>query len=370
VLMLEHRIHHVPIVRDGEVLGVVTDTDLLRHHMQSPFHLLKGIERADDDDLAQGYGDRLAGLVESMVSAGVEAAQIGRVVATLNDTLVGRLVHRATAELGSPPCQFAWIVFGSEGRREQALLTDQDNAIVFADDTAEARHYFAALAKTVHDGLLSASFPPCAGGFMAINWCKPLAEWESLFHDWVENPRPEALIDACNFFDFRPVYGQLDLSRLDAIVHGAGRRELFLGHMARVGVLFRPPLGLFRTIREEEGGVNVKKGGLMPIVAMARIYAIESRSRVRSTLSRLAAAATTGSVSGEGAATLGDAFRFLFQMRLHHQLAQRRRGDAVSNLVPLQQLNPLEARHLKSSFQLIRQMQEALASKYTVDLLG
>lgn len=368
--MLERRVHHVPLVDDGEIVGVITDTDLLRRHLNSPFHLLKSIDRTDDPEGLVGYGDNLAGIVESMMLSGLDAAQIGRVVATLNDAVIGRVLRRAEEALGPAPCAWAFIVHGSEGRREQALLTDQDNAIVYAEHSQAAEGYFARLARAAVDGLVQASFPPCAGGFMATNWCRPLADWRGMFQRWIAAPEPDALLEAANFFDFRKITGTLDLGSLDDEIAAAGRNRLFLAQLARAGISFRPPLGLFRTLKEEAGGIDLKRGGLMPIVGLARLHALEAGSTARGTLERLAAARAAGVLSGDGAEQLGEAFRFLFRLRLERQLQLHRGGGPPSNHVPLDLLTPLERRHLKDSFSLIREMQEAAGSRFAVDHLG
>src|SRR5215207_6508055 len=143
--MLERRIHHLPITRAGEVVAVLGDTDLLRHQARSP--------------------------------------------------LARRLLVLAERDLGPAPCAYAWMALGSEGRMEQVLLTDQDNALVYADDSAEARAYFPRLAARVVDGLVAAGFPPCPGGYMASQWCRSLADWQALFRGWIERPDPQALLE-------------------------------------------------------------------------------------------------------------------------------------------------------------------------------
>lgn len=156
--MLERRIHHLPLTRGEEVVGVVTHTDLLAHQAQSPLALLRRVERLE---LAR-YGEEVARLVAGLFQAGVPALEIGRVVAGLNDALIRRLLQEAERTLGPPPVPYAFFVFGSEGRKEQALLTDQDNALALAEEGHEA--YFQALAERVVEGLVAAGIPPAPGG--------------------------------------------------------------------------------------------------------------------------------------------------------------------------------------------------------------
>lgn len=157
--MLESRIHHLPLLDGGEVVGVVTQSDLLRQMTRSPLHLLKSVERHGDTAQLADFAEEQAAMVERLATGGLEASRIGRIAASVNDALVGRLLRLGERELGEPPCPYAWMVFGSEGRFEQTLLTDQDNALVYRDDTPAAKVYFEKLAaRTVH-ALLELSFP-------------------------------------------------------------------------------------------------------------------------------------------------------------------------------------------------------------------
>ena len=305
-----------------------------------------------------------------------------------------RLLRLAEAELGPPPRAYAWIVFGSEGRREQALLTDQDNALVYADgenaedgdsedggrgggggggderSDDEAERYFAALAERVVGGLVALGIPPCAGGFMATRWHHPLSWWRRTFAGWLEAPEPEALLEAANFFDFRRIGGELSLAPLMEIVQRAPQHRSFLAHLAKNALEFRPPLGLFHHIRRRDGGVDLKKGGIMPIVSLARLWALEAGLRQRGSVNRLRIAADAGSLSRPDAEDLVEAFRFLLRLRLDHQLAARRSGRQADNSIDVEELAPLERRHLKDTFLSIREMQTAVGQRYNINQLG
>jgi CBS domain-containing protein len=254
---------------------------------------------------------------------------------------------------------------------EQALLTDQDNALVYLEDSDEARDYFGTLADRVKNDLLRAGFPPCPGGYMATNWHRPLDEWIQLFKGWVETPDPQALLETAIFFDFRPVHGALSLEPLEQIIQEARKRHIFLGQLARSALEFRPPLGFFRRIiRDEDGRVDLKAGGVAPIVSLARVYALEAGARTRSTFMRLEAAAEANTLSQEGAETLAETYRFLLQLRLREQLATVQAGGIPDNKIRLQTLSPRENRHLKDAFLAIREMQDATSHRFRTDHLG
>ena len=205
---------------------------------------------------------------------------------------------------------------------------------------------------------------------MATSWRRPLASWVELFRGWIETPEPRALIEALNFFDFRVAHGGLDLAALDGLLLRAGREPLFMAHFARASVGLQPPLGAFRHIRETEAGVDLKKGGLAPIVSLARLHALEAGCTSRSTLERLEGAVAAGTLSREGADTLAEGFRFLLGLRLREQLRALRAGGAVGNHVRLEHLDPGERQHLKDIFVATREIQRAAELRYAVQRLA
>src|SRR5919106_1758838 len=360
-LMLEEHVHHLALVEEGKIVGVISSTDLLRHEAASAFYLRRALDSLEDPTALPHYSREVAGAVQTLFRGGLGAVQIGQIVSSLNDALVKRLVGLAEQALGPPPASFAWIVFGSEGRLEQTLLTDQDNALIYGEESETAHAYFAAVAREVVDGLIQAGFPPCAGGFMATNWCKPLAAWQELFTQWTRLPKPDALLDAAIFFDFRAVAGTLSLQPLEEIIAAAKSQQLFLAHMARGALDFYPPLGFFNRLRSDHGKVDLKKGGIVPVVALARVAALAAGSRERSTLERLHVVPASGAfLSREDATALGEIFPFLFHLRLQQQLNSVATKRAIDHMVPLAELSNLARRHLKEAFVLIKGIQDAV----------
>ncbi len=323
--MVERGIHHLAVSEGERILGVITHTDLLLHEAQSPLLLLRRIERLE----LKAYAAEVARLVTRLLEGGLSALAIGRVVASLNDALIRRLLKEAEGALGPPPTPYSLIVFGSEGRREQALLTDQDNALVLGEEGHEG--YFQALAERVVSGLVQAGIPACPGGYMATRWRKTLGEWEATFRAWTKEPEPQALLEAQIFFDFRPVGGDLPIGPLEEAVRAYGQEPLFLRHLAQAALAFRPPLGLWGQVRTEGGYLDLKRYALAPIVALARLYALEAGSPSRSTLDRLEDAAQAGILRGEAAESLKEAYRFFFRLRLERQLQALKEGKRLEN---------------------------------------
>jgi CBS domain-containing protein len=284
------------------------------------------------------------------------------VVAGLNDALIRRLVKEAEARLGPPPIPYSFMVFGSEGRREQALLTDQDNALVLKEEGHEA--YFQALAEAVVEGLIRAGIPECKGGYMATRWRMPLKDWLSTFRKWMEAPEPQALLETQIFFDFRPVAGELSLRPLEEAILEGSRKGVFLYHLAQAALAFRPPLGFLGRVRTEEGYVDLKRHALAPIVALARLYALMAGSRALGTEERLKAAVQGGTLSQEGAERLGEAFAFFFGLRLKAQLEALEKGAPLENRVLWEALSPGERRRALEGFRAIQEVQESTAARF------
>lgn len=365
-VLVKHGVHHLPVVRGGEVVGVISDTDLLRHQTSGPSAFFARIERLERRDGLPGYAADVARMVRVLAESGLDVLRVARLVSRLNDALVVRLLRLAQADLGPPPCDYAWIVFGAEGRFEQLLIADQDNALVYAAEVPGARDYFGRLADRVVADLQSAGFPACPGGYMATRWCDTLDGWITRFLGWITEPTGPALLDAATFFDGRRAGGTLDVSSIDEAIGSARGQDTFLALLAREALRFTPPIGAFGRLRDAQH-LDLKRDGLAPIVGLARVHAMASGIRARATAERLAAAAVAGTLSEEGAATLTEAHRFLLALRLRVQLEALAAGRSTVEPVRADALRTVDVRHLKEAFRAVREAQEALALRYRTD---
>jgi len=323
------------------------------------------VRRLASRDALPGYASRLTEMSSALLAGGLDATVIAGFVARLNDALLGRILRWAEAELGPPPAPYAWIAFGSEGRMEQTLLTDQDNALVHGG-TADDEPYFVALAERVNADLILAGYPPCPGGYMARNWHGPLAEWVARFDGWLDDPKPQALLWAAIFFDFRKVYGDLDLSPLEAVLTRASKARVFLSCMAKAALEFRPPPSLFLRLHGDE--IDLKRQVISPIVFLARPYALEVGTTARNTLERLDKAVEAGLMGSDVRATLREAYRFLLGLRLREQIRMIAQGQAPLNTISLGSLSSIERSRLKDSLRHIRDWQDKAAYYYRSEL--
>lgn len=323
------------------------------------------IDRLEPLDAYQG---QVLTLIRDLLAEGADVLEVSGAVADVNDALVQRLIGLAEEHLGPPPLRYRWLSLGSHGRREQVLSSDQDHAIAYetvpSGEEQQAATYFRTLAGLVVPALARAGLPLCSGGYMATNWCRPLDEYEQMFRSWVEQPEPVALLKAEVFLDTRACHGDLDTEILDRILKGGGTRGPFRAQLARAAVTFRPPLGWFGRIRASDNAVDVKVGGTAAIVLLARLYALAAGSSEHSTVPRLRAAAAAGTLGASAAGQLEDAYRFLTDLRLRHQVEQVLAGRPADNLVPLDALSAAQRRTLKETLASVRDMQDVTAMRF------
>ncbi len=367
-ILLEAGVHHLPVSQDGKIIGVLSTTDLLKTTAAGPLAVMKRVERLGDRSALPGYATKVAEMASVLFNGGLEPSVIGGFVSRLNDTLVTRILRWAEADLGPPPTPYAWVVFGSEGRMEQMVLTDQDNALVYGEESPGARAYFAALAEKAVADLVAAGFPRCPGGYMATRWSGPLGEWEDRFRAWLDRPTPQALLEASIFFDFRPVHGHLDVSRLRAAIARAKGARTFLSAMAKSALTFHVPGGLGFRLRSDSAKFDMKLKGISPIVFLARVYGLEAASRNSNTLDRLRAATEAGLIAKDTADTLSEAYRFLLRVRLREQLQMISEGQAPSNMMSLSDLSTIERSRLRDAFRAIEVWHEHAGYHYRTDL--
>jgi CBS domain-containing protein len=377
--MLEHSVHHLLLMEEGRVIGVVTHTDIIRRTSQSPLFLPRQLQRAQSIDDLRAYGEQIMSIVGLMLDGKTKMYDIGRVVALAHDALLARLLQDAEHELGSPPCPYAWLVLGSEGRYEQTLRTDQDNALVYADHApAEAERYFTQLAERVVNGLIDCGFPRCPGDIMATNpqWRQPVAVWQNYFRRWIMEPEEEALLRAAIFFDYRQVYGALDAeAALRPIVLLARNQRIFLGRLARAALRNPAPLSMLRQLIVERRGahsgqLDLKMRGTAMIVDLARIFALEAGGTATNTIERLRLSGTHGNLGESNAEELVTAFEFIGLLRLRRQYLQIQRSEIPTNYVPIASLDTLERRELKEALRTVERTQRELELLFQTALIA
>ncbi len=377
VAMIEKKIGHLPVVEKGRAVGILTRSDLVSHQALSAPMLLSEIARQGDLAGLRGTIEKVPDFLAQLVGAGAEHHVVTRLVTDVTDALTRRLVAMAEAELGAPPVPYLFAVCGSQGRREQTGVSDQDNCLIL-DDAATPAHepYFAALARFVSDGLDACGFYYCPGEMMATNpkWRQPVATWRSYFQGWIATPDPMARMLASVMFDLRPIAGEMALFEgLQAeTLQAARRNSIFIAHMVANSLTHQPPLSLFRgfaTIRsgEHKNTLDMKANGVVPIVDLGRLYALMGGLSPVNTRARLEAAREAGILSPDGGRDLIAAYDLIAETRLRHQAARIRAGAKPDNYLAPASLSDLERHHLKDAFVVVKTMQSAVAQgRHTV----
>ncbi|MEZ5476466.1 MAG: DUF294 nucleotidyltransferase-like domain-containing protein [Thiolinea sp.] len=312
----------------------------------------------------------------SMVRSSLPAYDIGHAISSIGQAITRRLIALAEERFGKPPIPYAFIVAGSMARREQTAHSDQDNGMILSDEYDEATHgeYFQNIAKFVSDGLDACGYIYCPGNIMATNpkWRQPVSVWRQYFVDWIERPEPKALLYSSIFFDLRSLYGEDSLLNelRREILQKTQKGSLFQAFMAANALNYQPPLGIFKGFVLEKNGENgkaldMKKRGVVPVIDLARVYALSMGIEVLNTCERLdEIGKATGGLSAESIADLKDAFEFISTTRLEHQALQIEAGKAPDNYVPPEQLSALERRHLKDAFEVVSDVQNSMAHNY------
>ncbi len=374
--MIRYNIHHLLVVDNGELKGIITSHDLMLLQGSSPLAITKEIEDQTTIDGLLPAAGKINKMITILIKEGAKASNITRLITEVNDRLLKKILEITESRLGPPPLRYCWIVYGSEGRKEQTFRTDQDNAIIYEDPTSNdeaARVYFSDLAVQMKDALTKCGFPPCSADYMASNpkWRQPLSVWKSYFLGWINTPTPEAILSSLIFFDFRALHGDLLLAeRLRAFLgHEVKGKSLFLAHMAAIVAQNRPPLDLFGKFSckkkgPHKGKFNIKINGLCPIIDAARLSALETRLYHTSTLERLRGLKNRPAAVGEFSGQLEEAFEFLMSLRLSHQFRQIQEGVEADNFINPNQLSPMEKIFLKETFKLILTVQERTIKKY------
>jgi len=377
--MMQKNIKHLA-VRDSsdKVVGVITNRDLLKAQGQSPFFIVREIAQARFVNQIIQVHRQIPQLVQSLINTGAKAQNITRYLTTVSDAILKKIIGFALEEMGPPPARFAFMILGSEGRKEQTLKTDQDNAIIFEDlaakDARAAMAYFLKFGEKVCDWLDAAGYAFCKGGIMAKNpqWCQPLKVWENYFAKWIHTAAPEALLQASIFFDFRLAYGDVDLIEelrshlFDSLVGWPG----FFRHLAENALFFTPPIGFFRNFLVESKGEHRDsfdiKAAMQPVVDYARIYALNHRIAETNTLGRLNELLRQKKISPQQFNELDTVYSYLMQQRFARQVRVLLEEHAEpDNYINPKKLSRIEQTTLKEIFKRIEKFQAQLSFDFT-----
>lgn len=378
--MLKNDVRHLAVENNnGDVMAVVSQREFMVAQGHSHLFLLREIYNARNIADIQRCQHQIPLLIKALITNGANSKNVNRFITTVSDVISNKVMQMVMAQAGPPPVPFAFMVLGSEGRGEQTLKTDQDNAIVYADgdaDTAEEAHlYFLDIGRKAAAMLDQAGYAYCSGEVMARNpkWCQPLSVWKGYFSRWIHTAEPEDLLQASIFFDFRFAYGdallvdQLRAHLFNALEGWGG----FFRHLAENALYFKPPLGFFRNFVVESKGKHRNrldiKSAMTPIVDFARIYALKNKITETNTLGRLLLLRQNKILSSDEYEELEKGYGFLMQMRFVRQVtAVLDQKTAPDNFINPKKLTRIEQTMLKEIFRRIEKFQ----SKMNFEFIG
>jgi len=316
-------------------------------------------------------------LARALLAQGVGAEQLTQMSCALNDSIAQRVLQLVMPPEGLPG-EWCWLALGSEGRLEQTLATDQDNALNFSPagaDLESARERFRAFAHQANIALDACGFPLCKGNIMACNpkWRLTPEEWRSVFAGWIRTPQPEALLNAAIFFDFRALAGEARLAGelRENVLQAAAGNASFRRALAESAIRVKPPLRLLRDFTPDEsaefpGTLDLKGYGARPILDAARLLALAHGVAATSTAARLRGAAAAGALPQAEAGALADAFHYIQILRLRRQYLDSDVPAGAENRIDPERLNAIDRRILKETFRQAVILQERLKLDYTL----
>jgi CBS domain-containing protein len=377
--MMRSDIRHLAVTdAEGQVVGVFSNREIISAQGQSPLFLLREIIEADAMTDVIAKHRQVPGMIRSLITNGANAQNVTRFITTISDAILNKVMAFTLKQVGPPPTRFAFMILGSEGRSEQTLKTDQDNAIVYADqgaDAVEVGAYFLEYGKVACKFLDEAGYDYCKGDVMAQNprWCQPLSVWKEYFTSWIRAAEPEDLLQASIFFDFRTGYGDQTLVRdLRSHLFGSlGGWSGFFRNLTENALHFKPPIGFFRNFVVESKGQHRNafdiKRAIMPIVDLARIYALQHRIEETNTLERLTQLSLSQVLSRQEFEELEKAYSFLMQLRFVRQVtATIDENSKPDNYINPKKLTSIEQTTLREIFRRVEKFQ----SKLSFDFIG
>lgn len=378
-LMHLHDIDHLCVYNnEGKAEHLLYNEDLKALQLQSSLFIIKDIENSTDIEQLVLVRQRLLSMVNSMIKSGTTIKIMTGLMASVFDKILVKVIDLAIAELGKSPVAFSFIALGSEGRGEETLLTDQDNALIYEDvddeEKAEVEAYFMKLATKINAGLDYIGYKYCIGQVMAQNekWNQSLSVWKQYFTKWISTSNPQDLLEVSIFFDFRHIYGDIQLSEelRHYINEYASKNERFFIFLAQNMLQYHAPINIFGNIVLKTKGTDFNtfniKEALIPIVSFARIYAIKYQLKSQNTLERLNELSKKKLISDETFNEISYVYDYLMRLRIQHQQKLIDDKKTPNNNIDPKELTNTNRTTLKKVFNQIQSFQ----NKLKIDFLG
>lgn len=378
IAMMKHKIKHLCITKDGtpnsKLIGVISEHDIILLNGNSPSVLIKQLSRVTNIDGLIEIRKKLTKLIKNYIKKEIPIDVISRITSEINELLTQKAITFSLAEMPTQPVSFSWLALGSQGRKEQLLMTDQDNALVFEDvkkeDLESTRVYFIELSKKVTNILHKIGYEYCPADMMASNpkWCLSISEWKNQFNKWITKPSEESIMMCTIFFDFNLVYGNSNLvyQLSKGIFKSIDSFEIFLNYLGRNALLNPPPISFFRQFLVEHDGehkdqFDLKSRALMPIIDAARLLVLSKKLEGKnSTIERLLQLAELEPQNKDLYLSCIHSFKILLRYRTKQGFQNTDSGRYVN----LSKLSKLEKLKLKACFKPIKDIQELITVRF------
>jgi len=378
LVMLKYAVTHLCVTQDGtdksEVKGIISEHDLVVAQAHNPGVLLKEIKRSQSAKELKLVRDKLTDIIQSSLNKSIPLTHINSIAGEITLAIVKRAVEQSILDLGSPPARFAWLSIGSQGRKEQLLLTDQDSILVFEDVSADkyrdVKDYFLKLAKKATATLEKIGFVFCPQGHMASNmlWCKSLTDWTKQYNSWMNTPGENSNEISSVFFDYEMAFGEqkIEDAITDAIFKNTKNNVLFFDYLGNDTLKKPTPLNFFKKFNLEEDGehkgkFDIKTRALMPLVDGARMLTLSNNIRgINSTYLRYKQLAIVDSKFSEVYLNCADAYLVLSKFRAVEGL----KNDSSGQYINLEELNKVDREKLKNALNPMRDLEELIKDRF------
>ncbi|MFT5788440.1 MAG: CBS domain-containing protein [Shewanella sp.] len=378
LLMLRYNVHHLPILKNKQPIGLIEVTDIIRYESQNSLLFVSSIFQQNSIEDLIMLSNQLKDCFVRMVNEDASSHMVGRAMSEIGRSFKQRLLELAEEKFGPPPVPYCFLALGSMARDEQLIVTDQDNAIILDNQYQESLHgeYFKELATYVCDGLAACGYTYCTGDIMATNpeYRKTQSQWEECFADWIENPNPQTLLNCSIFFDLYGVYGRPKWAeQLNAfILRKAKKNNRFLASLARNALNRTPPLGFFKDFVMEKDGrhnnsINLKRRGTAPLADLIRVHALAIGSQSQNSFDRLEDIIEAGILPPSKGKDLQHAMEFISLVRIRHQALDIESDQEPDNNIEPENMSDFERRNLKDAFLVLSSAQNFLKFRYTAN---
>ena len=378
LLMLKYNVTHLCVTQDGTdksaVKGIISQHDLITAQASNPGVLIKEIKRSQSSKDLKLIRDRLTDIIQKSIHKNIPISYINNIASEINLAIIKRAVELSILDLGSPPARFAWLSIGSQGRKEQLLLTDQDSVLIFEDVTADkyrdVKDYFLKLGKRTTSILEKVGYQPCPNGQMGSNmlWCKSLTDWTKQYNVWINTPGENSNNISSIFFDYEIAFGEQKIEEAieNVIFNNIKNNTLFFDFLGNDALRNNSPLTFFKNFNIEEQGTNkekfdIKTKALMPLIDGARLLILSHNIKgINNTYLRFKQLAITDPKNAEIYLNCADSFSILSKFRTQEGL----KNDNSGQFINLKELTKVDKENLKNAFTPMRELEELIKSKF------